>query len=115
MVYHMMGTDKAKEEYRRALRTARKLAKREFYRKITEETKELETDEGKDKVFKLARKLNRESQDITGAQCLRQNGYQVIMEEEKLKVWGTYFEKLLNEEKIMGWRDRMAIEGKQRG
>jgi len=47
MVYHMSGTDKAKEEYRRALRTARKLAKREFYRKITEETKELETHEGK--------------------------------------------------------------------
>jgi hypothetical protein len=98
MVYHMTGTDKAKEEYRMALKTARKLAKREFYRKITEETKELETDGGKEKVFKLARKLNRESQDITGAQCLRQNGYLVITEEEKLKVWGTYFEKLLNEE-----------------
>ena len=97
MVYNMTGTEKAKEEYRKALRNARKMAKREFSRKISDETKELESREGRNKVFKLAKKL-KEAQDITGTQCLRQQGRLVISEEEKMKVWGEYFEKLLNEE-----------------
>jgi hypothetical protein len=100
MVYNMTGTEKAKEEYKAALKTARKMAKREFYRKITEESKDLESDGGRDRVFKLARKLYKENQDVDGAQCLKVNGSIITSESEKLQVWRNYFEKLLNEENV---------------
>ena len=98
MVYNMTGTEKAKAEYKEALKTARKMAKREFHRKIMEESKDLESDGGRGKVFKLAKKLYKENQDMDGAQCLKVNGRLITSENEKLQVWGKYFEKLLNEE-----------------
>lgn len=98
MVYNMTGTEKAKRAYKEAQKKARMLAKRECYRKMEEETKDLESDEGKRKVFRLARRLKRENQDIAGSNCLKNNNIMVVDEGEKLKIWKEYFEKLLNEE-----------------
>ena len=98
MVYNMTGTEKAKAEFKEALKAARKTAKREYHRKIMEESKDLESDGGRGKVFKLAKKLLKENQDMDGAQCLKVNGRLITSEKEKLQAWGKYFERLLNEE-----------------
>lgn len=86
MVYNMTGTETAKKAYQEALKRARLMGKREFYRKMEEETKGLESDVTKCKVFKLAKRLKSENQDITGTNGLKMGNMTVWDTNEKLKI-----------------------------
>jgi hypothetical protein len=50
---------------------------------VNDETKNFESDEGRSVVFQLARRLNRESHDTVGSNCLKSENGLVVNEEEK--------------------------------
>ena len=97
-VYHEVRTEEAKIKYSRASKVARREARKGFNKRMRELAKDLESEEGKRKVFKLARRWAEEGQDIRGVKGIRQRGEIVTEKEQMKKVWKEYFEKLLNEE-----------------
>ena len=61
--------------------------------------KELERKEGQNKAFKLAKSRNKSTKDITHIKQIKdQNDIVLRKEEDILKRWKEYFERLLNEE-----------------
>jgi hypothetical protein len=64
--------------------------------------KELESEEGKQKVFKVAKQMARERErekDVSKVNCLKDSRGRLILDESgKKRVWKEYMEKLLNEE-----------------
>ena len=56
---------------------------------------------GKDRseIFKLARKLKNESQDVIGENCIRGDDGRLVFDQKKLlEAWKTHYNKLFNEE-----------------
>ena len=86
-----------------AYKTARKQAKREVAKarnKAYEELYEkLETKEGENEVFKIAKQRNRQSKDVQHVRVIKSKTGEILMEEEKVKRrWKEYFDNLLNHE-----------------
>ena len=88
-----------KENYNRAKRAA-KLAI--FNAKNAERLKfceELEDEDRKGNVFRVAKQLVRKNRDVVGAGCVRDNVGKIVVEEEKLlEVWKEHYDKISNEE-----------------
>ena len=98
-----------------AYKTARKQAKREVAKarnKGYEELyKNLETKEGENEVFKIAKQRNRQSKDV---QQVKSKTGEILMEEEKVKQrWKEYFDNLLNHENPRE-RKETKTEGRER-
>ena len=88
-----------KWEYTRARQKARKAVAKAKESGNNELMKELESEEGKQKVFKIAKQMARERTDVTKVNCLKDSSGRLILDEEgKKRVWKEYMEKLLNEE-----------------
>ena len=86
-----------------AYKTAIKQAKREVAKarnKAYEELyKKLETKEGENEVFKIAKQKNRQSKDVQQVRVIKSKTGEILMEEEKVKQrWKEYFDNLLNHE-----------------
>lgn len=82
----------AKKEAKRAVAEAKNRAWDELY-------SELETPEGEKKLFKLAKKRDKASKDLTQIKQMKNEQGEVLTENEMItERWKTYFEKLLNEE-----------------
>ena len=97
-----------------AYKTARKQAKIEVAKarnKAYEELYEkLETKQGENEVFQLAKQRNRQSKDVQQVRVIRSKTGEILMEEEKLKQrWKQYFDNLLNHENPI--EQRFSIEG----
>ena len=88
-----------KENYNRAKRAA-KLAI--YNAKNAERLKfceELEDEDRKGNVFRVAKQLVRKNRDVVGAGCVRDNVGKIVVEEEKLlEVWKEHYDKISNEE-----------------
>ena len=79
----------AKQNARRAVAIAQETQRREFAR-------ELDTEEGKKNVFRIAKQMANERQDVVGVNCLK-----VVIDSKGIKkTWKDYMEKLMimNEE-----------------
>ena len=88
-----------------AYKTAKKQAKREVAKarnKAYEELYEkLETKEGKNELFKIAKQRNRQSKDVQQASVIKSKTGEMLMEEAKVKQrWNEYFENLFNQENL---------------
>ena len=86
-----------------AYKTARKQATREMAKarnKAYEELYEkLETKEGENELFKIAKQRNRQSKDVQQVRVIKSKTGEILMEEEKVKQrWKEYFDNLLNQE-----------------
>ncbi|MBJ5547117.1 hypothetical protein JGG71_23220 [Salmonella enterica subsp. enterica serovar Derby] len=68
-VWHKSKDENDREAYREAKRLARKTVAQENKRK--ELASELEEEEGKSNLFRIARQMARERQDVVGMNCLR--------------------------------------------
>ena len=69
--------------------------------KLNELATELESEDGKKKVFNIAKQMAKERQDVTGVNCLKNSKGQIVTDPEEIKgIWKVYMEKLLNEENI---------------
>ena len=99
-------------------KTARKQAKREVAKarnKAYEELYEkLETKEGKNEVYKIAKQRNRQSKDVQQVRVIKSKTGEILMEEEKVKQrWKEYFDNLLNHENPRERRETRT-EGRER-
>ena len=84
-----------------AYKTARKQAKREVpkvrNKAYKELYKKLETKEGENKLFKIAKQRNKQSKDVQQVRAIKSKTGEMPMEEEKVKQrWKEYFDTLLN-------------------
>ena len=79
----------AKKSARKAVWEARSAAQKTLY-------DELETDQGRKKIFQIAKVRDKESKDIVGTPSLKkESGEMVYEEKEILTVWKDYFSGLL--------------------
>lgn len=86
-----------------AYHNAKKLAKRSVYqaKKNAEKSKieNLESKEGKNYIFKLAKHLKHENQDVISENCIRDdNGNLAFSDNDRLEAWKKHHERILNEE-----------------
>ena len=64
-----------------------------------EKFSDLNSNDKKKQIFKLARKMKDENQDIVGEKCIKQdNGSIVFSDTDKLAAWKSHYEKLMNVE-----------------
>ena len=86
---------------------ARNKAYEELYKK-------LETKEGENEVFKIAKQRNRQSKDVQQVRVIKSKAGEVLMEKEKMKQrWKEYFDNLHNQENPKERRE-MRTEGRER-
>ena len=91
--------DTDKEEYKESCKEAKvavAIARSKAYDKLYEE---LDTKEGQGKIFNSAKQRNKSTKNISHIKQMKDEDGRVLREEnEILKRWKEYFEKLLNEE-----------------
>ena len=69
----------------------------------------LNSKEGRQNIFKIAKQKKKERKDITGTNCLKgDNGELLVSEQQVSDRWREYFEKLVNEENE--WNDELSAE-----
>ena len=91
----------------REVAKARNKAYEELYEK-------LETKEGKNEVFKIAKQRNRQSKDVQQVRVIKSKTGEILMEEKKVKQrWKEYFDNLLNHESPRERRETRT-EGRER-
>ena len=86
---------------------ARNKAYEELYEK-------LETKEGENEVFKIAKQRNRQSKGVQQVRVIKSKIGEILMKEEKVKQrWKEYFDNLLNQENPRERRETRT-EGRER-
>ena len=86
-----------KEQYLQAKRNA----KRTVYtaKKTAEEKKFSDLKPGMDDIFKIAKQLRKDNQDVVGDKCVKDDSGNLSFDNEAKKVaWKQHYERLLNEE-----------------
>ena len=83
--------------------TAKRRAKATVYeaKKTAQEKKfqDLESRDGKNYIFKLAKQLKGDNQDIIGEKCVKDDRENLTFsDQDKLEAWKSHYQKLLNEE-----------------
>ena len=100
-----------------ANKTARKQAKRDVAKARNKTYKELyeklETKEGENKVFKIAKQRNRQSKDVQQVRVIKSKTGETLMEEKVKQRWKEYFDNLLNQENPRE-RRKTRTEGRER-
>ena len=70
---------------------------------------ELESEAGRKNLFKIAKQMAREQQDVLDVNCLKDNTGKIVFDSNKIKgIWKDYMEKLLNEENV--WDNETVCE-----
>ena len=58
---------------------------------------DLDREDGKGDVFRLAKQLVNKNRDVMGASCVKNNDEKIVFEEDKhLKVWRAHYDKISN-------------------
>ena len=74
----------------------------------------LETKEGENELFKIAKQRNRQSNDVQQVRVIKSKTGEILMEEEKVKQrWKEYFNDLLNQENPRERREMRTEETKR--
>ena len=94
-----LDMESRKQEYYRA----RGAAKRAIFKAKDAERKkfceDLEGEDGKGNVFRLANQLVSKNRDVVGASCVKDDDGKIVVEEDKLmEVWRAHYDKISNEE-----------------
>ena len=99
-----------------AYKTARKQTKKEVAKarnKAQEELyKKLETKEGDNELFKVAKQRNRQSKDVQQVRVITSKTGEILTKEKNVKQrWKGYFDNLLNQENPRERREMRTEEG----
>ena len=82
----------AKHKARKSVAIAQETQRKEF-------ASELESEEGKKNVFRIAKQMSEERQDVVGVNCLKDSTGKIVIDNIGIKkTWKDCMEKLLNEE-----------------
>ena len=72
---------------------------------------QLRSDEGRKCVFRIAKQIMKERQDVVKVNCLKDVRGNVVADEEVRKIWKEYMEKLFNTE--IYWDRNVTCEIKE--
>ena len=102
-----MAYETTRKQAKREVAKARNKAYKELYKK-------LETKEGKNELFKIAKQRNTQSKDVQQVRLIKSKTGEILMEEEKVKQrWKEYFDNLLNQENPRERRETRTEETKR--
>ena len=115
-IWQRDNTEENKRSYReKANLTKRKVAaaKEQAWREWSEG---LHREETVKSMFKIAKQMKKEGQDINGARVLKdENGNMKVKEEEIMHTWKEYYHQLLNEENESQYEEGSKVEGPIKG
>ena len=96
-------------EYKASRNEAKRCIARVQAEVMKKQAETLDSKEGRQNIFRIAKQKKKERKDITGTNCLKgDNGELLVSEEQVSGRWREYFEKLLNEENE--WNDELSAE-----
>ena len=96
-------------EYKVSRKEANRCVARIQAEVIKKQAETLDSKEGRQNIFRIAKQKKKERQDITCTNCLKgDNGELLVSEEQVSGRWREYFEKLLNEENE--WNNKLTAE-----
>ena len=95
-------------EYKASRNEAKRCIARVQAEVMKKQTETLDSKEGWQNIFRIAKQKKKERKDITDTNCLKDNGELLVSEEQVSDRWRGYFEKLLNEENE--WNDELSAE-----
>ena len=101
-----------KEIYQTRKREARRCVYLARRRAWTEWSENLNTAEGRNKMFRVASQMKKDKSDILGTNFIKKEDGNIVIESESVRgVWKEYFESLLNEENENQFEEEPAVEG----
>jgi len=100
-------------EYKKCRQSAKRVISSAKEKKQKECASDLNDPEHPNEIFRMAKQMVKERQDITGSNCLKEVSGKVIVDEKGIKdFWKEYMEKLMNEENE--WDHGISAEVKER-
>ncbi len=98
--------------YKEKLRIAKRAVAMAKGRSSTEWSHNIDTAEGKQKMFKMAKWSKEERKDVIGARYVKdEHGNIKVEEADIMQRWKRYFSELLNEENQYELEDHITVEG----
>jgi len=95
-----MEYNKCRQSAKRVISSAKEKTQKEC-------TSDLNDPEHQNEIFRMAKQMVKERQDITGSNCLKEVSGKVIVDEKRIKdSWKEYMEKLMNKE--IEWDHRIS-------
>jgi hypothetical protein len=108
-VWHETKTEVDRLVYKEAKQKAQKVVAVAQETKRKELASELGSEQGKKNVFRIAKQMAKERQDVVGINCLKESSGRIVTDSKGIKkTWKDYMEKLLNEEN--DWDHDVACE-----
>ena len=93
------NTEEARMEYKKSRQNAKRVISSTKEKKQKEWANDLNASECQNEIFRRAKQMVKERQDITGLNCIKGASGKVIVDDKVIKdCWKEYTEKLMNEE-----------------
>ena len=94
-----MRDDESKERYKKAKKKAKRTVAKVKNKVFQDLFQHLETKEGVNEVFRIAKQRNKNGQDVQQVRVVKSECGEVLVEEQRVQQrWREYFEDLLNQE-----------------
>ena len=94
-----VNTEEARMEYKKSRQNAKRVISSAKEKKQKEWANDLNDSECQNEIFRMAKQMVKERQDITGLNCIKGASGKVIVDDKGVKdSWKEYMEKLMNEE-----------------
>ena len=98
-IWKTKRTEETRQEYCQARKATKKAVAEAKKIKAKEFADELDSDEGRRNVFRVARQMAKDRQDVISNNCMLNEKGELTTDSEGIKeIWKKYMEKLLNEE-----------------
>ena len=92
------NTKEARMEYKKSRQNAKRVFSSAKEKKQKECANDLNDSECQNEIFRMAKQMVKERQDITGLNCIKGTSRKVIVDDKGIKdSWKEYMEKLMNE------------------
>ena len=99
-------------EYKKSRQNAKRVISSAKEKKQKEWANDLNDSECQNEIFRRAKQMVKERQDITGLNCIKGASGKVIVDDKWIKdCWKEYMEKLMNEENE--WDHKISAEVKE--
>ena len=96
-------------EYKKSSQNAKRVISSAKKKKQKEWANDLNDSECQNEIFRMAKQMVKERQDITGLNCIKGASGKVIVDDKGIKdSWKEYMEKLMNEEN--DWDHKLSAE-----
>ena len=110
------GTEVARRDYKSSRNRAKREVARAKENAWSEWSQNINTSEGRQKMFRVAKQLKKEKKDVVGGKYIKDNtGNIKVNESEIMEKWKGHFNELLNKENRYETEDVSMVEGPIKG